>query len=273
MSCWVHTATARDDRCRRQLEEAVSSDAKKDECQVALSGEERDFWMGTEAGMLGAYNFQSMVLGGDGSDEAGRMGAGFCELYRSDIKGCMRVGRERKGTSSNRPELAALEVTLRQEEETDDILYLCDNQSVLTEVNAWIGEGGKVTLVTSPNADIMREVLCTLRTRITAGSATFLINVKSHRGEPINEQADDLADEGGREDDAACAWTARTGRMVFKKVGEHGGRTSVRIEFATWSDDKLVKRCSIGPGRVQRCDGWSVYGGDGDNHGCNIRQG
>ena len=43
----------------------------------------------------------------------------------------------------------------------------------------------------------------------------------------MNEQADDLADEVGREDDAARAWTARTGRMVFKKAGEHGGRTSV----------------------------------------------
>ena len=47
------------------------SDAKKDECQLALSDEERDFWMGTEAGMLGGYNFQGMALGGDGSDEAG----------------------------------------------------------------------------------------------------------------------------------------------------------------------------------------------------------
>ena len=173
MSCWVHTAAARDDRCRRQLEEAILSDAKKDECQVALSGEERDFWMGTEAGMLGAYNFQGMVLGGDGSDEAGRMGAGFCGLHRSDIKGCMRVGREREGTRCNWPELAALEAALRQAGETDDILHLCDNQSVLTDVNAWIGEGGKATLATSPNADIMREVLCTLRIRITAGSAHF----------------------------------------------------------------------------------------------------
>ena len=127
----------------------------------------------------------------------------------------MRVGREQNGTSSNRPELAALEVALRQADETDDILYFCDNQSLLTEVNAWIGEGGKATLAMSPNADIMREVLCTLRTRIAAGRTIFLIKVKSHRGEPINEQAEDLADEGRREDDAACAWTARTGRMVF----------------------------------------------------------
>ena len=101
------------------------------------------------------------------------MGAGFCCLHRSDIAGCIRVGREQEGTSSNRPELAALEAALRQVDETEDILYLCDNESVLTEVNGWIGEGGKATLATAPNADIMREVLCSLRMRITAGRMVF----------------------------------------------------------------------------------------------------
>ena len=173
------------------------------------------------------------MLGGDGSDDAGRMGAGFCCLQRGEIAGCIRVGREQEGTSSNRPELATLEADLRQVDETKDILYLCDNESVLTEVNGWIGEGGKATLATAPNADIMREVLCSLRMRITAGSATFLVKVKSHRGEPINEQADAMADEGRQEEDDASTWATRTGRMVFKKAGEHGGKKSVSRAFAT----------------------------------------
>ena len=58
----------------------------------------------------------------------------------------MRVGREQEGTSSDRLELAALEATLQKVDETEDILYLCDNESVLTEVNGWIVEGGKATL-------------------------------------------------------------------------------------------------------------------------------
>ena len=61
--------------------------------------------------------------------------------------------------------------------------------------------------------------------RITAGSATFLIKVKSHRGKPMNEQADDMADEGRQEEDDVSTWTTRTGRMVFKKAGEHGERS------------------------------------------------
>ena len=55
------------------------------------------------------------------------------------------------------------------------------------------GEGGKATLATAPNADITRDVLCTLKTRIDVDGSTFLVKVKSHIGEPIKEQADDLA--------------------------------------------------------------------------------
>ena len=94
---------ADDERCRRLIEEAMSSEAKKGESEGALSGEEHDFWMDTEAGMLGVYNFQGTVLGGDGSDEAGRMGAGFCSLHQSEITGCMRVGREQEGRNELQP--------------------------------------------------------------------------------------------------------------------------------------------------------------------------
>ena len=167
--------------------------------------------MGTEAGMLGEYNFQGMVIGGDGADDEGKMGAGFCCLQKGNVKGCIRVGREQEGTSSSRPELAALEIALRQAREKEDVTY-CDNQSVLTEVNGWRGEGGKATLATAANKDIMREVVCTLRTRIDACSSAFLVKVKSHRGEPINEQADDPAEEGRLEHDDARVWTTRTER-------------------------------------------------------------
>ena len=90
--------------------------------------------MGTEAGMLGGYNFQGMVIGGDGADDEGKMGGGFCCLQKGNVKGCIRVGREQEGTSSSRPELAALEIALHQATEKEDVVYLCDNQSVLTHL-------------------------------------------------------------------------------------------------------------------------------------------
>ena len=49
---------------------------------------------------------------------------------------------------------------------------------------------------TAPDADILREIVCLLTQRVRAGRATFLIKVKLHCGEPINERADTLPVEG-----------------------------------------------------------------------------
>jgi hypothetical protein len=69
--------------------------------------------MGSEAGMLGCYWFRGVVFAGDGSDHRGRMGAGAFCLGDVEMKQCVGVGREEEGTSSNKPELAALVLALR----------------------------------------------------------------------------------------------------------------------------------------------------------------
>ena len=43
------------------LKKAAGVSGRKDECQVRLKGKERDYWMGTEIGMLGGYGFQGQV--------------------------------------------------------------------------------------------------------------------------------------------------------------------------------------------------------------------
>ena len=58
-----------------------------------------------------------------------------------------------------------------------------------------MGEGGKATLAGAPDADILQEAIELLRAIIEAGTATFLVKVKAHRGEPANEEADILADK------------------------------------------------------------------------------
>ena len=50
---------------------------------------------------------------------------------------------------------------------------------------------------------------------LLAGRTTFLVKVKSHRGEPINERADTLAEEG-RESSDDKRWDDRTDRMTFE---------------------------------------------------------
>ena len=117
-----------------------------------------------------------------------KMGAGYNSLRRKKKKKQCKVGREEEGSTSNRPELAAFLLALRDTLIEEPLLYLCDNQSLLKTVNRWIGEGGKATLVgAAPGADILAAAIEILRKRIAAGTATFLVKVKAHRGEPANE--------------------------------------------------------------------------------------
>ena len=58
-----------------------------------------------------------------------------------------------------------------------------------------------------------------------AGRATFLIKVKSHRGEPINERTDTLAEEGLEICDDNQRWDVRTDCMTFEV---QKGNTTVR---------------------------------------------
>jgi hypothetical protein len=80
-----------------------------------------------------------------------------------------------------------------------------------------VGQGGKVSLGNTADADILEYILTKLAARIAAKSRTFLVKVKAHRGEPLNEGADDLA-ETGREiekEGANSRWQERTTRVVY----------------------------------------------------------
>jgi len=203
------------DEGKLALKKAAGVSGGKDECQVRLKGTEHGYWMGTEIGMLGGYGFQGQVTAGDGSDKKGKMGAGYNNLRRKKKKQQCKVGREEEGSSSNRPELAAFLLALRDTLIEEHLLYLCDNQSLLKAVNRWIGEGGKATLVGAPDADILAAEIMILRKRIAAGSATFLVKVKAHQGEPVNGGDNILADKAISDPEVGKEWCKRTNRAVF----------------------------------------------------------
>jgi len=85
----------------------------------------------------------------------------------------------------------------------------------LKAVNSWIGEGGRATLVGAPDADILAAAIEIPRKRIAAGTATFLVKVKAHRGEPENEGADILADTAISDPKVSKEWCQQTNRAVF----------------------------------------------------------
>jgi len=52
-SCWVHQDCHVVEEEKAALKNAVGVSGEKDKCQVLLKGRKRDYWMGTEIGMLG----------------------------------------------------------------------------------------------------------------------------------------------------------------------------------------------------------------------------
>jgi len=139
------------------------------------------------------------------------MGAGHNNLRRKKKEQQCKVGREEEGSSSNQPELAAFLLALRDTLIEELLLYLCDNQSLLKAVTRWIGEGGEATLVGAPDADILAVAIEILRRRIASGTATFLVKVKVHRGEPANEGANIIADK------AISVWNSQSPRKWYRK--------------------------------------------------------
>ena len=93
---WYHTNDIRTEACDRDMEiwipkndrgysrEDVESvwdtwwnDTQKDECRVQLEGPEKEWWTGTELGLLRDYQFPGYVTVSDDSVVSGSMGAGF----------------------------------------------------------------------------------------------------------------------------------------------------------------------------------------------------
>ena len=52
----------------------------------------------------------------------------------------------------------------------------------------------KASLTKTAEADMLVYILDKLRTRMSVKARVFLPKVKTHRGEPLNERTDDLAD-------------------------------------------------------------------------------
>jgi len=84
------------------------------------------------------------------------------------------------------------------------------------------------------DADILAAAIEILRKRIAAGTATFLVKVKAHRGGPGNEGADLLADKAISDPKVGKEWCQRTNRAVFlwKKPCRNAGM--MMIAFMTF---------------------------------------
>jgi len=90
---WISTRGRISEATRIALQEALEEDNKKDTPSFGREDIEEIHRSGTEAGLLGIYNFPGSVYATDGSNDKGVMGAGFYKLdeHRG---GCCQLGRQ-----------------------------------------------------------------------------------------------------------------------------------------------------------------------------------
>ena len=72
--------------------------------------------------------------------------------------------------------------------------------------------------------------------RIAVGTATFLVKVKAHRGEPANEGADILANKAISDPKVGKEWCQRTNRAVFtwRKPCREAGKVTYQGRHSTF---------------------------------------
>ena len=85
-----------------------------------------------------------------------------------------------------------------------------------------------------------------LRARIAVETATFLVKVKAHRGEPANEEADIRADKAISDEFVLKEWCQRTSRVIFawREPHRNGMKVSYEDRKATWNNGvrKAIRR-------------------------------
>ena len=201
---------------------------------IDLTGSEATYCRGTESGLLGAFHFDGACTAGDGSCDVQSlwMGAGFCNLnslewltgkpltrtrlHEQRSNQSHKVGREEEGMSSNRPELVALRECLETHPDKENLLYLTDNEATLQDINKWIGGGSKLSLAKTTDADVLRTIIVKLQQRVKAKASTLLIKVKTHRGYPLNEEADIRAEMGRMKREQEKTWSTATNRTIYQ---------------------------------------------------------
>jgi len=157
------------------IQEALEEESTKDTPSFGSEDLEILHRSGTEAGLLGIYNFPGAVCATDCSNDKGAMGAGYFKLDENR-GGCFQLGRGEEGNSSNRAELGAACLALEDTERKQDrkpIILLSDSACFLSSSQKWIWEGKSPSIHGNPDADIMRDIVQLLRERIERGLLTI----------------------------------------------------------------------------------------------------
>ena len=156
---WISTRGKIPEITRIAIQESLEAGNTKNTPSFRSENLEEIHRAGTEAGLLGIYNFQGAVYATDESNDKGVMGAGY---YRLDGNrgGCCQLGRGEEGNSSNIAELGAACLALedaRRKQDRKPVILQSDSACFLSSSQKWIGEGKPPSMWGNPGADIIRD--------------------------------------------------------------------------------------------------------------------
>ena len=118
-----------------------------------------------------------------------------------------------------------------------DLLYLTNSETSLQSIHKWIGCGTKLNLSKSPDTDILKVFVLKLQKRVEAGVTILLIEVKTHRGDPLNKEADIRAELGRLKEHKETIWDDSTDRTIYQwsvTSTKHEG-TKI-LKTSVWTD-------------------------------------
>ena len=67
-------------------------------------------------------------------------------------------------------------------------------------------DGSKLNLSKSPDVDVLKTIILKLQKRVEAGATTLLIKVRTHRGDPLNEESDIRSELGHLKEYKETIW-------------------------------------------------------------------
>jgi hypothetical protein len=152
--------------------------------------------------------------------------------------------------SSNHPELVDLRECLEAHTDNENLLYLTDSEDTLQAINKWIGEGAKLSLEKTADADILRSIFVKIQ-RVKTKTATLLIKVKAHHGCPLNVEADIRAERGRMKLKQEKTWSTPTNRTIYQWSESSTTKSGVHtIKQTAWTQS-VCNRMRQKAGEIQ----------------------
>ena len=106
----------------------------------------------------------------------------------------------------------------------EDLVYFGDSQAAIKVVLRLGGRRSEDNTGHGARFRHLEKDPRSLERKNRSRRSDLLIKIKAHRGEPMNEEADTLAEVGREKEKETAKWTERTQKLIFKWTGQKNAK-------------------------------------------------